>query len=182
MVKNVQGGSKNKSQARKLSASCVSTRSALRLSCDELEKYACVTKYFGQGRCSVMTVDDLELQCVIRNKFKGHSRRSCTVAVGTILLVGLREWEGVDNYKICDVLEVYDQDDYNQLKSIPNTKVGNLEKHLGTSQYTTCSLGKEDFIFSDEAIMEREVAKQILPNEELLSSVCESDEINLEDI
>jgi hypothetical protein len=164
MVKNIQGGSKSKSQARKFSSGCAGSRSALRLSTCNLEKYACVTKYFGQGRCIVKTVDDTELQCVIRAKFKGHSRRSSMVTVGTILLVGLREWEGPDNYKICDLLEVYDNDDYNQLKSIPSTKVCNLEKYI-TSFQSSSVIGTDDFIFSDEVDKEVTVAKQIIPIE-----------------
>lgn len=177
MVKNIQGGSKGKSQARKLSSSYVAVRSKLILSTNELEKYACVTKYFGQGRCIVRTVDDLELQCIIRNKFKGRSRRSCLITVGTILLVGLREWEG-DNHKICDVLEIYDTDDYNQLKSIPNTRVSNLDRYL--SSYTSAALGENDFEFSDESYVER-VADQIIPKEENMS-ICEIDEIDVDDI
>ena len=183
MVKNVQGGSKNKSQARKLSSSCAGSHTPLRLSKHELEKYACVIKYFGQGRCSVKTVDDIELQCLIRNKFKGHHRRSNTVAIGSILLVGLREWEGVDNYKNCDLLEVYDQDDYNQLKGIPNTRVGNLERYLTSPLFSNNTpSGTDDFIFSDEEVIERTVAKQFIPNEEQLGTIDENDNIDIDDI
>lgn len=180
MVKNIQGGSKMKSQARKFSSGCAGGRSALRLSTCDLEKYACVTKYFGQGRCNVKTVDDVELQCVIRAKFKGHSRRSSTVAVGTIVLVGLREWEGVDNYKICDLLEVYDNDDYNKLKSIPSTKVCNLEKY-SASYHSSAVIGADDFIFTDEVDKEVTVAKQKIPDEstDLATAL---DWINIDDI
>jgi hypothetical protein len=180
MVKNTQGGSKMKSQARKFSSGCAGSRSALRLSTSNLEKYACVTKYFGQGRCIVKTVDDAELQCIIRAKFKGHSRRSSMVTVGTILLVGLREWEGPDNYKICDLLEVYDNDDYNQLKSIPSTKVCNLEKYVTTFQ-SSAVIGADDFIFTDEVDKEITVTKQNIPNE-ITDPVVALDWIDIDDI
>ena len=129
MVRNVQGGSKTKSQARK-SSSSVSHRTPLRLSNHILEIYACVTKMYGHGQCSVRTVCDKELHCVIRNKFKGRSKRHNNIVAGTILLVGLREWESADNYKNCDVLEIYDNEDYIQLKNIPSTKVQQLDKNI----------------------------------------------------
>lgn len=182
MVKNTQGGSKGKSQARKFSSSCVtSSRSALRLSQCMFEKYACVIKYYGQGRCSVKTTDDMELQCVIRNKFKGRSRRSSMVSVGTIVLIGLREWEGVDNYKICDLLEVYDIDDFNQLKSIPSTKVTNLDKYVSTVQSIAenCS---EDFIFTEDEKLDINliaIPKQKVP---LVNSEINDDEVDIDDI
>lgn len=74
MVRNVQGGSKTKSQARK-SSSTITHRTPLRLSSHPLEVYACVTKMYGHGNCLVHTVCDKELRCIIRNKFKGRSKR-----------------------------------------------------------------------------------------------------------
>ena len=180
MVKNIQGGSKMKSQARKFSSGCAGGRSELRLSTCDLEKYACVTKYFGQGRCNVKTVDDVELQCIIRAKFKGHSRRSSMVTVGTIVLVGLREWEGADNYKICDLLEVYDNDDFNKLKSIPSTKACNLEKYI-TSFHSSVVIGADDFIFTDEVDKEMTVAKQKIPDE-MTDPASALDWIDIDDI
>ena len=134
MVKNTTGGCKTKGNARKFSAPNL-TRSAIRLSKNKFEIYACVVKYFGQGRCSVKTVNDEELSCVIRNKFKGRSKHNNLISVGTILLVGLRDWE-TPPYKICDVLEVYDNDDYNQLKSITSTNVNNFDKYINHIEST----------------------------------------------
>lgn len=183
MVKNVDGGSKSKSQARKFSSGCIASRSVLRLSQNNLEKYACVIKYFGQGRCSVKTVDNDELQCVIRKKFKGHSRRSSMVSIGTIILVGLREWEGPDNYKICDLLEVYDNDDYNKLKSIPSTKVCNLDGFIPSLVSSSASSCKDDFIFSDEAgteHSEKTSPKKIIPKDSDI--VYDDDDIDIDEI
>ena len=126
MVKNSTGGNRVKSQARKLVAS--SHSHALRLSCDPLEQYACVTKIYGNGRLAVTTVNHLELLCVIRGKMRGRSKRHNVIILGSIILVGLREWEGPENFKNADVLEVYDAGDVNKLFSIPSTKISNLEK------------------------------------------------------
>lgn len=144
MVKNLKGGSKAKGQGRKYTSSNAS-RAALRLSTNDLEVYACVTKHFGAGRCLVKTVDDKELQCIIRHKFK---KRNSNVLVGSVILVGLREWEGPDNYKICDLLELYDQEDHNTLKSIPTSYIQKLDIHiLNSDQYT--DKDNNTFLFSD---------------------------------
>lgn len=176
MVKNIQGGSKSKGQARKFSTSCTSSRSILRLSNCSLEKYACVTKLYGQGRCKVITVDDVELQLVIRNKFKGRSLRSNMVSVGSVILVGLREWEGPDNYKICDLLEVYDTDDYNKLKSIPSTMINRLDTYVSVLD-SSVIVGKEEFKFSDEI---EETPKDVVY--EKTEGVLEVDEIDIDEI
>jgi hypothetical protein len=158
----MQGGNKTKCQARKFS-SAYSTRSATRLSNNPLELYVCVTKHFGQGRCCVKTINDKELMCVIRSKFKGRSKRNNVIELGTILLVGLREWEGPDNYKICDVLEVYDQEDINQLKSIPSTKISELDKY-SLSFSNSNSNENDTFTFSNEE--EKQLYKKLEEKEE----------------
>jgi translation initiation factor IF-1 len=146
MVKNLKGGSKAKRQGRKFTSSSTS-RSALRLSDNDLEIYACVIKHYGAGRCLVKTVHDNEMLCIIRHKFK---KRNSNVLVGSIILVGLREWEGPDNYKTCDLLELYDQEDHNLLKSIPSTNIINLDKFiLSTFDDNTDGLHGLD-IFTDQ--------------------------------
>lgn len=124
MVKNFKGGNKAKGQGRKFS---YNTPSPLRLSNSPFEVYACVTKHFGQGRCSVTTVDHQVLQCIIRHKFK---KRNSNILIGSIILIGLREWEGPDNFKNSDLLELYDHNDHSLLKSIPNTRITNLDQYI----------------------------------------------------
>ena len=41
------------------------------------------------------------------------------VCVNSLLLVGLREWEGPDNFKIADLLHVYSDDDVARMQSLP---------------------------------------------------------------
>ena len=184
MVRNTSGGSKTKSQGRKFSSNYAS-RSATRLSDSLLEQYAMVTKIFGQGRCLVQTVHDVELQCVIRNKFRGRSKRNNIVAVGSILLIGLREWEGPDNYKTCDILEVYDNEDINQLRSIPSTNIKHLDRFIPTNfQGSTTN---DELIFSDEAEHDMFAVKaQKLPSSRSvdLDVIDEygNDEIDIDDI
>ena len=175
MVKNMQGGSKTKCQARKLSSSYVS-RTAVRLSTNNLEVYACVVKYYGQGRCSVKTVEDKELNCVIRNKFKGRSKRNNIISIGSIILVGLREWEGPE-YKICDLLEVYDQEDHNQLRTIPSTKINRLDAY-NTSYQDHSTAINDNLSFGDDVVPIVVMNKLNVPTTDL----CEETEIDINDI
>ena len=110
MVRNTLGGNRMKSQARKNFVSgggngeTVSQKT--RLSQNEFEKYAEVIRLYGNGRILIRTQDNIEMQCVIRNKFRGKSKRDNHILLGTILLIGIRQWQTIQN--ICDVLEVYD--------------------------------------------------------------------------
>ena len=178
MVKNTTGGSKTKSQARKLVGSTISHH--LRLSECNLEQYACVTKVYGNGRVAATTVEGLELLCIIRGKMRGRSKRHNVISLGSILLVGLREWEGPDNYKNADVLEVYDAGEVNKLRSIPSTNLSNLDRLTEAYNQKTDNLG---FEFSNDAdnFNEDEIKPQKLPSA-TIDSIEESDEINIDDI
>jgi hypothetical protein len=66
---------------------------------------------YGNGRCQVKTHTGLDLQCIIRNKFKGRSKRGNVVSNGSYILIGLREWETSSGYKTSDLLEIYDNED-----------------------------------------------------------------------
>jgi hypothetical protein len=61
---------------------------------------------YGGDRCRVACACGLDLQCVIRKKFRGRHRRGNVVTVGCYVLVGLRDYEA-PNHRLCDLLEVY---------------------------------------------------------------------------
>jgi len=107
MVKNTTGGSGHKSQARKLVVS--GKPNQIRLSLNDSEKYARVSKMFGNGMCLVLTDDGIELNCHIRGKFRGRNKKNNLVSPSSFLLVGLREWE--NPIKNCDLLYLYEHDD-----------------------------------------------------------------------
>ena len=127
MVKNTVGGSKTKGFARKSFNKTAS--SVVRLPNNVLEKFAIVTKLYGQGRCQVITSEPfpLTLNCIIRNKFKARFKNSNLVSIHSIILVGYRDWETPD-FKICDLLEVYSQDDINHIRTIPS--IAHTIEHL----------------------------------------------------
>ena len=116
MVKNVSGGNKAKGFARK---SFAKKDSPLRISEDELEVYAQVTKVHGGAMCQVATLEGRDLLCHIRGKFRGRGKRDNFIGNGTWLLVGLRNWEkepAPGKLLNCDVIEVYNDADKIRLK------------------------------------------------------------------
>lgn len=122
MVKNTSGGSRAKSQARKLTVA-PRTATSVRLKNDgcEDEIYAIVIKNYGSGRCLVRTTALEEIQCVIRGAFRGRNRGSNFVGVGSILLIGKRSWES--NSKTCDSIEVYTAEEEMILRSLPTNPI-----------------------------------------------------------
>lgn len=111
MVKNTHGGNKSKSMARKNLVS--SHESSLRLPASTHEQIAVVHKLLGNGMFYAMTQDNNILLARIRNKFKGRSRRDNDIALGKLVLIGLREWASAKDE--CDLLFVYDPNDYSRL-------------------------------------------------------------------
>jgi len=100
MVKNTHGGSKHKSQARKSSQN---TQNITVEPSGPDEKYAIVTKMYGNGMCQVETRDDKQsLLCHIRGKFRGKNKKHNTIVLNTLVIIGLRTWES--NQKNCDLI------------------------------------------------------------------------------
>ena len=111
MVKNTSGGNKTKGHARKNFAP---RSEALRLPISPDEHVARILRLFGDGRCSVLLADGRELACIIRKKFRGRLKRNNCVIADGLVLVGLREWEA-PHHRICDILEVYADEDTQKL-------------------------------------------------------------------
>ena len=126
MVKNTTGGSRTKGQARKLVVdSNKASSKALRISTDDYEMYAQVTKNLGNGMCHIICSDGKSRLCHIRGKFRGRGKRDNMIGLGSWILAGLREWEvGKDDSKKlenCDLLEVYSEYDKEKLKTTVTT-------------------------------------------------------------
>ena len=63
------------------------------------EIYAKALQMYGNGMCNVICMDNVERLCIIRKRFKGRNKRDNTVAVNSVLLVGIRNWELISNNK-----------------------------------------------------------------------------------
>lgn len=120
MGKNVFGGNGAKKGARESVSK--HDRNRLRVSEEEGEKYAIVTKMVGNG-CMVHCEDNIGRLCIIRGKFQGKGKSTNIISCGSWLLVGLRDWETVKEKGIpkCDLLEVYNHVDKERLKSSSTT-------------------------------------------------------------
>lgn len=121
MVKNVNGGNKHKGQARKFATAKPSNK--LRISLDEGEIYAIVTKMLGNGMFDAHCIDNISRLGHIRGKFSGRRKRDNMVEIGKWVLVGEREWDiqstedkNKKQQKLkCDLLEVYNDFDKERL-------------------------------------------------------------------
>jgi initiation factor 1A len=174
MVKNVTGGGKAKGYARK---SFAPSNNKLRLSESEEEKYAHITKMFGNGMCQALCDDNNTRNCIIRGKFRGKGKRNSVVIVGTIVLVGIRSWE-TDSDK-CDLLEVYNQNEVDQLKHHPKVPYAFLSMNMSPH---SCVLEREDLGIDFSSIKSDQVdSRPILETTENFI-MDETDTINIDDI
>ena len=148
MVKNTTGGSGHKSQARKLVSSGKANH--IRLSENEFERYAYVTKMLGNGMCYVITDAGATLTCHIRGKFRSRNKKNNMVTPMSTLLVGIRDWES--EQKNCDMLELYDAEDVRQLRANPAVDLSALDRHIAVSGGTGHSKTQDadELVFSND--------------------------------
>jgi translation initiation factor IF-1 len=127
MVKNVKGGNKSKKMGRKFLSAPVDKN--VRLSIEEGEIYAVVTKNLGNGMFYANDPEGKELLCIMRNKFKGRGKRDNKVELGAWVLVGKREFECCAKPKH-DLLEVYTDIEKNKLKDSGNPIFAGLKSNF----------------------------------------------------
>lgn len=117
MVKNF-GGNKSKRLGRKHVQQPQERR--LRFPMEKGEIFAIVIKLLGHDMAEVKCIDDINRLCIIRKKFRGRSKRDNTLVSGTVVLVGLREWEvrkeSKKKLQKCDLLEVYRSNEVDRLR------------------------------------------------------------------
>jgi hypothetical protein len=138
MVKNTKGGKGAKSMARKSVAS--GDVSGFPLPSSDMEQFALVTKMYGPS-CDVILNDGTNILCHIRNKFKGRNKSRNLISVGSLLLIGFRDWEPSTSRKNCDLLFVYDSSQKSSLEDrfvIPSSEPIHIHHDLlFDSNYTT---------------------------------------------
>jgi len=139
MVKNKKGGSGHKKMARKHVSGGEFRQRRLREP-KEGEIFARVTRVNGGGVCEVICNDKVNRQMIIRKKFRGRNKRDNNIGIGTIVLVGLRDWEVVSTKKKpkVDLLEVYNInqiDELKKLKSLNNEILPEQEMNEGNDGF-----------------------------------------------
>ena len=152
MTKNVSGGKRAKGFARKHLSGGGGGTGRLRLPTCDLEQVGIVVKMNGNGMFFVRISTGQELLGQIRGRFRGRSKRDNYVCLGTIVLVGLREWEG-DTISKCDLLEVYTSDESAALSSaIDLSWTVGIVSCKGTQPLGTEGGGaSDDFVFSNDS-------------------------------
>ena len=184
MVKNTQGG-KHKNAARKhINSSKQLTN--LRISQDELEKYAQVEKNLGNGMCHVVCEINGKVEkllCHIRGKFRGRGKRDNTISNGSWILIGLREWElekKSDKLQNCDLLEVYSDLDKAKLKNTV-TNINWSLFILNDNKMSNITEEKTEIEFGNDTSLEiKELLKGNTENNKSL--IIDNEEINIDDI
>jgi len=176
MVKNTTGGTGTKSLARKHQSS---SNERLRLPEFDLEQFACVTKMLGFGMCEIYTNNNTRLIGHIRKAFRERNKRNNMITPQCIVLVGLHEWEKIP--KNCDILEIYDQNQVEQLKSFPNIKIDHvLNLQLSATTFQTSKKTHRDFDFVEEK--EPEISPQNVPTHPMEFDIETTTEIDIDDI
>jgi len=206
MVKNTHGGSGHKKFARKDTGGAKSNK--LRVSEDEGEIYAIVTKMLGNGMFHCYCIDGTVRLGHIRGKFTAKGKRDNMVEGGKWVLIGLREWDvsseksssiskGKEKMQKCDLLEVYSDLDKQRLRE----SISKDWHRLDTNDVSKVNLGEvatyteDDFIFGTDRDFERDRLSQEMRSsttERITLRVGESkeeavaapteEEINIDDI
>ncbi len=119
MVKNKKGGSSHKKMARKHVSQGNFRQRKLREPGDG-EMFARVTRVNGGNVFEVLCNDKKPRQMIVRKKFRGRNKRDNTIMLGTMVLVGLRDWEILSEKKKpkVDLLEVYGSSQMDELKKL----------------------------------------------------------------
>jgi translation initiation factor IF-1 len=180
MVKNKTGGSKHKSMARKSFSSNNNYNASLRKSEEEDEMYAMVVKMLGGGMCHVDCLDNnviVKRLCIIRNKFRGKSKRDNTLNIGSYVLVGVRSWETKKDGSMekCDLLEVYNESSKERLRTSVNLNWDLFKSDINKEE--------NDILFSN--IEENNKLELAIENKEIsnTNTIFRIDEeINIDDI
>ena len=170
MVRNIGGGDKMKHMARKhINGSKNAQSKILRTSLCEDEKYGYVIKICGNGMCVVKCIDGYERLCFIRGKFSGRSKRENTIASGTWVLVGLRQWDAEKEFaskqtktgksvQKCDLLEIYTSAEREKLR-VQEKIFQELSSENSDDEFQSCS--KQTVEFKDQETLEyQEIVEQ----------------------
>lgn len=178
MVKNTTGGSGSKSLARKHLNN--NKPEYLRIPESELERFAYVSKMFGHGMCEVYLDSSTKLTGHIRNKFRGRQKRHNLITTGSIILVGLREWEST--LKNCDILTIYDDNDIKQLKKRADIDIEEVLKVQISNSIMPTNDG-DTIEFTTNTAEEEEEELQELDNKNKITFVMnETEEVDIDDI
>ena len=200
MVKNTHGGSGHKKFGRKFTTGGAKNNK-LRISEDEGEIYAIVTKMLGNGMFHCFCIDGITRLGHIRGKFTGRGKRDNMVEGGKWVLIGLREWDvpseksttttskTKEKIQQCDLLEVYCDSDKNRLReNIPEDWVSLDNNDVSRAILKDADVDHDGIVFASEKDIERENLIQEMKSSTIekitlrVDETIEEEEVNFEDI
>jgi hypothetical protein len=172
MVKNTKGGKGAKSLARKSVGGTSGGAGTFPVPTSDMEHLAVVNRMFGPA-CEVLLIDGSVLFCHIRNKFKGRRKSSNLILVGSILLVGFREWEPDTARKNCDLLFVYD-----------NLQASSLSDRftLPSLPHSTSLVSSSDILFDHSTFTSHDTFEPSITTNTFTNSFDISSDSNFDDL
>lgn len=138
----------------------------LRLPKEEHEVIAVVESMLGNGMFYAKTTDELRLMGHIRGKHRGRFKRANFISKGSIVMVGLRDYE-YPNYKECDLLEVYAPNELHVLHQVMDLRM------LADDEHTKAHGGDDLVSFAaddDEKEEEQEQGAEANTNENTITN------------
>ena len=183
MVKNTKGGKGAKAIARKNTN--IPKDVKLVLPTDENETFACVTKLFGNGRCEVVTNNNVILKARIPGKFRGRNKRSNIVSMYSIVLIGIYDFTSSSDSS--DILYIYDDQDLEQVRYLPNVDISELIRMKMSYSFSIGGSNSvnDDVVFTNDLEEEKIQALNELDQSRLVGTFkieVANKEINIDDI
>ena len=138
--RNLQGGSKTKSMARKGGQDC--TDNIIIPSTDE-EKYAIVTAVLGNGRFAISTLENKEHIAILPGAMRGAKKRKNFVMLHSIILINDRSsWQTIKHRSHADIILIYSEQQCQQIRL--NERFDHIKNKDKTQEYTSDILFKND--------------------------------------
>ena len=166
MVRNTTGGGNAKKQARKYQSAPSKRTNEVRKAEHKLEMYAIVESVYGNG-LGVFTHQGHTLWCRVPGKFKGRNKRSNWLEKNTWVLVGLYEWSNNKEPDTCELLYVYDKNDIEQLRNMPDVDLKQIiakqyqNQASGTIEDMDCQITFSSSIVSDDTMFASDTADNV---------------------
>jgi translation initiation factor IF-1 len=174
MVKNTNGGNREKRNARKDAAfKDHKSYRAVRRPEDPNEMLAVVTNRYGGKNLGVTATDKKTYRAIIPGAMTGRRRRGNEVRVGSIILIGI--WDGFGEGK-STVLEVYDDNEVAELQRIPGMGIPYLKTQVEGAVQESHDDCVDFYEGATEIPVEDTVRPQRLPGQDLPSAAAAEEE------
>lgn len=138
--RNLQGGSKTKSMARK---DATDSTDNIIIPTTEEEKYAIVTAVLGNGRFAISTLEKKEHIAILPGAMRGAKKRKFFVTLHSIILINDRSsWQTIKHRSHADIIHIYSEQQCQLIRL--NEQFDHIKNKDKTQEYTSDILFKND--------------------------------------